>query len=109
MDSPADLAFQQAHIHDDRRAGTLAVNIVSLIIAFASVSLRYLSRRLAGTTFGPDDGWICVAMVRRHLSPLHTSIAKALRCSSLPLWPVYPQWSTTVMADTRSSSPMQKA
>ncbi|KAL9609838.1 MAG: hypothetical protein Q9167_005426 [Letrouitia subvulpina] len=61
--SPSSLAFQRAHVHEDRRGGIVAVNVVTIIIAYTAVSLRWISRRLAGTKFGADDGWICVALV----------------------------------------------
>ncbi|KAL8936336.1 MAG: hypothetical protein Q9216_004984 [Gyalolechia sp. 2 TL-2023] len=63
LPSPSSVAYQQAHIDDDRRGGIVAVNVLTLIIAYAAVFLRYYSRRIAGTTFGPDDGWICAALL----------------------------------------------
>lgn len=68
--SSSSLVFQQTHIHDDRRGGIITVNVLTLIIAYTAVLLRYLSRRLAGTSFGADDGWICVALVRQRVEIL---------------------------------------
>ncbi|MCJ1454842.1 hypothetical protein MMC28_005195 [Mycoblastus sanguinarius] len=65
--APTEIAFQKAHIHDDQRIEMAVVIAVCLAVAYTAVFLRYVSRRLAGTKFGKDDGWVCAALVSQTL------------------------------------------
>lgn len=66
----SSLAFQQAHIDDNRRGGIVTIIVVSLVVAYTAVSLRFFSCRLAGTSFGADDAWICISLVRKYTDPV---------------------------------------
>lgn len=57
------VAYQKAHIGDNKTAEIIAPTIISLIIAYAAVFLRYKSRRLARTTLQIDDWCIGVGLV----------------------------------------------
>lgn len=61
--SPSEIAFEQAHIHQSRQIDIAVSNGICLGIAFVAVLLRFISRRLAGTSNGPDDWWAWIALV----------------------------------------------
>ena len=57
MPSPAEVAYQEAHINDTRVPDMLAAFIFSLAIAYVSVGLRYVSRRVKQQQWLMDD-WV---------------------------------------------------
>ena len=60
----SDIAFQKAHLQDDRRLEFSVCLSSSLIIAYIAVLLRLISRRLSRTKLGKDDVWIFIGLVR---------------------------------------------
>ena len=70
--APASLAFQEAHLHDDRSLGLKVTFVIALIVANVAVALRIVSRRIANAPLRADDYTIIVALVssiqsRQHL------------------------------------------
>ena len=57
---PQDIAYQQAHIHDDRSSDIVISHIVCLSLAFTAILLRFLSRHIGKVRLEPDD-WMIVA------------------------------------------------
>lgn len=58
--SPEDVAFQKAHIHDDRSRDIIVSHIICLSLAFIAILLRFLSRHIGKVRLEPDD-WMVVA------------------------------------------------
>lgn len=63
VSGPASLAYQKAHIGDDKRANIIAGNVVGILVAYIAVYLRFLSRRLARTPVKGDDILILGSLV----------------------------------------------
>ena len=63
--SAADIAYQEAHLGDDRRATVIAPNVVFTIAAIVAVVLRFESRRIAKTNIKADDWWIVGGLVHK--------------------------------------------
>ena len=63
--SVAVIAYQEAHLGDDRRAAVIAPNVVFTIAAIVAVALRFESRRIAKTEIKADDWWILGGLVHR--------------------------------------------
>lgn len=61
--TPEQLAYWREHAADDRRAWFVGGNALCLVVAFAAVVLRVLSRVKIGTMIGLDDWLIGVAAV----------------------------------------------
>jgi hypothetical protein len=61
--TPEMITALQAADHDDKRTVYIAGNCVCLFVAFVSVALRFWSRRLARTNFGPDDWLVFLSVV----------------------------------------------
>lgn len=60
MASDASIGDQESHISDDRLPILLAVFILCLIISYAAVLLRFVSRRLGKNSLKTDD-WMAFA------------------------------------------------
>lgn len=60
---PAELAYQTAHIDEDRGPGLLAFLIVALVISAVSVALRFWSRFIAHARWRADDYTLLAALV----------------------------------------------
>ena len=58
--SPEEIAYEKAHISDDKTGQVVAANVICGIVAVLSVALRFLSRKYAKAHLGPDD-WLLVA------------------------------------------------
>lgn len=56
--SSTDIAYQKAHIGDDRRATIVVPNVIFTVAAVVAVVLRFESRRIARTDLKADDWWI---------------------------------------------------
>lgn len=63
--SSAEIAYQKAHLDDDKRATVIAPNIIFTVAAIVAVVLRFESRRIARTDLKADDWWIVSGLVRR--------------------------------------------
>ncbi len=61
--SAAAIAYQEAHLGDDRRATVIAPNVVFIIAAIVAVVLRFESRHIARTALKADDWWILGGLV----------------------------------------------
>ena len=61
--TPAAIAQLRAMDTDDQRAAFITGNVVCLSVALISVALRFLSRRVAKTCWGPDDYTIVAGAV----------------------------------------------
>ena len=57
------LAYQKLHSNESRQTLIIAISTISIIIAYAAVSLRYKSRRLKKVPLGPDDWCIGASLV----------------------------------------------
>ena len=96
-----DIAFQTAHINDDKAPETLGAQIACLTIAYIGVILRFLARRLARAQITSDDYATVLALVRchvyfsakRHCSMLRNIVLKRfwdrLYIRPLPLMDLY--------------------
>lgn len=62
--APSSLAFQEAHLYDDRSLGLKVTFILALIISTVAVVLRVVSRRIANAPLKADDYTIMVSLVR---------------------------------------------
>ena len=62
-EDPQNIAFQTAHITDNRQPETQAAQIACLVIAYVGVALRFLARRLAKAQITSDDYVIVLALV----------------------------------------------
>ncbi|KAL9576500.1 MAG: hypothetical protein Q9212_007046 [Teloschistes hypoglaucus] len=61
--SPAAIAYQRAHIHDDRSKDIIAALGVTLGFAIITVVLRFLSRHITRAPLAGDDWTIVAALV----------------------------------------------
>ena len=61
--SPEEIAYEKAHISDDKTGQIVAANVVCGIVAVLSVALRFLSRRYANAHLGLDDWLLVVSLV----------------------------------------------
>ena len=59
----ADIAYQKAHIRDNRRGDIIFSHAICISIAFLTVVLRFLSRRMGKVKIAWDDYMIVVAFV----------------------------------------------
>lgn len=57
MDSlpPSEIAYEQAHIHDDHATRLIVVSNVFTAMALGTLLARLLARRLKGVVLGLDD------------------------------------------------------
>ena len=69
--APASLAFQEAHLHDDRSLGLKVTFVISLLISTLAVVLRIVSRRVSNAPLKADDYTIVVALVCRPYQYCH--------------------------------------
>ena len=58
--SEQDIAYQVAHIHDDRSHDIIISQALCITIALIAIILRFLSRALGRIILGADD-WMIVA------------------------------------------------
>jgi hypothetical protein len=63
LPTPAQIAYQKAHIQDDKRVGIAVSNGICLGVGIAAVLLRYLSRRFSRSEQGMDDWLTWAALV----------------------------------------------
>lgn len=73
--TPAEIAYQQQHMEDDRTADILAAALISAILATAAIALRFTCRKLMKASIAWDDYWIIVGWVR---ASLYQGVPKAL-------------------------------
>ena len=59
----AEIAYQQAHIGDDRQYQFIVTNVVCLIASIIVVCLRFFSRSVTKASLGADDWTILIALV----------------------------------------------
>ena len=60
--SPEEIAYEEAHIHDNRAYQQIIPLAIFGLLAFASVVLRFIARRSKGVPLGLDD-WLIVAAI----------------------------------------------
>ena len=70
--TPEEIAYQEAHINDDRTPGIIGGSIVLIVIATTTVVLRLVSRKIRSDrvrrkTHQIDDYLIIIALVSRGL------------------------------------------
>lgn len=58
--SPEDIAYQQAHIHEDRGPMIVDVSILLIVVTTISVALRFLARFIQSLPLQWDD-WLSAA------------------------------------------------
>ena len=63
MPTPEQLQYMQAHITDDMRPNIIAASTISIILAYAAVTLRFVARWRVRAAVLADDWWILVALV----------------------------------------------
>ena len=61
--SPAEILYEEQHIHDDRRKEMTAAFSVMIVLAFAAVALRLIARRIMNLRLKADDYSILAALV----------------------------------------------
>lgn len=62
--TPADVEYQEAHIHESRQHEVVASNVAVLTLATVAVILRLVARRITKAPLQKDDYTIIVALVR---------------------------------------------
>ncbi len=60
MPTPQEIAYQEAHITDDKAGAIIAANATCYAIGIIAVALRFLSRRISKIKYEWDD-WLAVA------------------------------------------------
>ena len=60
---PAELAYQEAHIHEDRSLGLTIAYVIAIVIATVAVALRVVARRISNAALKADDITIVLALV----------------------------------------------
>ena len=78
---PEELAYQEAHIHEDRSTGLTVAYVVALVVATITVALRLVARRISSTALKADDFTIILALVCSFLSTSGELAADPLKCS----------------------------
>lgn len=63
LPTPADIADQTAHIHDDRASTIVTSHIICITIAAIAICLRFISRRLGSVALKADDWTVVAAFV----------------------------------------------
>lgn len=61
--SEADIAYMMAHLDDDRRPNYIAANAICIGFAILAVTLRFVSRLMAGVRLGWDDYTIVASLI----------------------------------------------
>ena len=61
--TPAQIAYMEAHISDDRRPGLIASVVIPLSIATIAVALRFIARRRVRVPLLADDWLILASLV----------------------------------------------
>lgn len=61
--TPAEIEYEKEHITETQAPAVLTANVTCFALAVVAVSLRVLSRRMAGASLGKDDYMILVALV----------------------------------------------
>ncbi|KAE9363383.1 hypothetical protein N431DRAFT_450160 [Stipitochalara longipes BDJ] len=61
--SPAELAYQEAHINDNLQPSVIIATAICLAGAYVSVVLRFASRFIGHTPLGKDDYTIVLALI----------------------------------------------
>ena len=63
-DLPPEAArYQLAHVNDSKRKSIAAAYIISYLISFSAVIMRFISRRIGRIPYHSDDWSIVVALV----------------------------------------------
>ena len=60
LPTPQEIAYQEAHINDDKSGSIIAASATCYAIGIIAVALRFLSRRISRIRYEWDD-WLCVA------------------------------------------------
>ena len=60
---PEDLAYQRAHIHEERKPVIIAVCVALLVLGMLTVILRIVARGIRKVEFAADDYLIFLAQV----------------------------------------------
>lgn len=70
--TPQEIAYQEAHITDDKSGAIIAASAACYAIGIIAVALRFLSRRISKIRYEWDDWLVVAGLVRPHLpSILH--------------------------------------
>ena len=65
MANTKEIAYQVAHINDDRSGTLIASHTICLVLAGIAVGLRLICRRMSKADIKADDYMIIVAFVSR--------------------------------------------
>ena len=63
---PEPAQDQLAHVNDSKRNSMAAAYIISYLISFSAVAMRFISRRIGQISYHSDDWSIVVALVGYH-------------------------------------------
>lgn len=63
--SPEEIAQLRANDKDDLRMPFIVGNVFCIVVAFISVILRFLARRIVKTSWGADDWTSMAGMVKQ--------------------------------------------
>ena len=61
---PAEVAYQEAHIHQDKGPMVIGVSIALIALTSATVVLRFIARWIRQLPWGLDDYFLIPALVR---------------------------------------------
>ena len=71
--TPQEIAYQEAHITDDRSGSIIAANATCYAIGIIAVALRFLSRRISKIRYEWDDWLVVAGLVRPPLPSIYIS------------------------------------
>ena len=61
--TPAQIAYQEAHINETLQPNIIAATAVCMTAAYTAVALRFISRSVGRVKLGKDDYSIIIALV----------------------------------------------
>ena len=64
LPTPQEIAYQEAHITDNRSGSIIAAGVTCYTIGIIAVALRFLSRRISKIRYEWDDWLVCAGLVR---------------------------------------------
>ena len=62
--TPNQIEYQMSHVGDNRAPDIIASSVIMLVAAYATIALRFTSRRLTGAGLKSDDWMILIGAVR---------------------------------------------
>ena len=74
--TPEQIAFQMAHINDNRGPMLVGVTCMFLVLTFAAIGARLTARKITKVKLGVDDYCVFIAQVKNDLQNPRPGVAK---------------------------------